>query len=193
MKHSLLIDRLRKGFQRNHTPKLRQASKEDYDFITEIVFGALDMPYGNKGQMNRACLQDDTLYSWANTTLLCVGKEIIGGIIAYPGKKYPKMKKATWNNCWDIDIDEQENECDADEFYIDSLYLLPEYRRQNYGVILMRNAEEKAVICGMRKISLLVDKDKDGLVEYYKREGFVISGNKTFLSKDNYYKMTKRL
>lgn len=182
---------LEKLFKRSN-PKTKPATKDDYRFIAEIVYGVLGFSPERKVQMQRACLQDDTLYSWKNTTLLYLGKEVVGGMIAYPGKKYPQMKEKTWDCCWDFDVKSQEDECEADEYYVDSFFLLPEYRGHGYGKALLDAAEAEARKERLKKISLLVDKDNGGLLHYYMAKGYVITDNRSFLGKP-FFKMTKKI
>ena len=172
-------------------PWTRPAARDEYGTVSGIVYGALGIDPGRTTQMDRACLQDGTLYSWRNAVLLCLGGEVIGGMVAYAGEGYPEMKARTWDCCWDFEAGSQEDECGPDEYYIDSLMLFPEHRGHGYGRILLEEAERAAAEAGIRRVSLLVDRGKEGLVRYYLAAGYAVAGERTFLGRPDYLKMTK--
>lgn len=148
------------------------------------------------------CTRPDTLYSYTRTRVACVDGKAVGSLTAYSGDDYLPLRDLTWgllnsvfaSNC-DGPSDEgtandegtesgmpsAEPECCPGEFYLDSLAILPEYRRMTFeyagstdriGHLLMLDGIEEGRRKGFSRISLIVDKLKPRLNVYYSALGF---------------------
>ncbi len=148
------------------------------------------------------CSRPDTLYSFARTRIACVDGKAAGSLTAYPGDDYLKLRKLTWGlldaafaKCAVSASPEQAGslssapECRPGEFYLDSLAVLPEYRRMSFeyagsadriGHLLMLDGIEVARREGFPRISLIVDKTKPRLNAYYSAIGFRPDGEVLF-------------
>ena len=78
-------------------------------------------------------------------------------------------------------------EANADEFYIGTLAVLPEYRSQRVGVKLLEYMRQLAKAQGYSKCSLLVDADNEGGILFYEKNGFVKALHE--IKPREYYKM----
>ena len=74
-----------------------------------------------------------------------------------------------------IDLNRNAMETGPGEFYLDSMAILSDYRGVGIGKMLMRDRMKFALENGFQKVTLLVDKDKPRLQEYYQSEGFSFS------------------
>lgn len=177
------------------TIEIRDARPEDAGIVAWVVLTALDMDESQKERLTETCAEADTLYSWENTRLAFVDGKPAGGLIAYPGEKYARLRAKTWPRCWDISpetLAATAIETQAGEFYLDSMALLPEYRGLGLGKMLMEDAVQKAAELGFEYASLIVDKSKPGLVEHYSKIGFVKDGSMEFFGHD-YFRMKFRV
>lgn len=171
--------------------EIRNARPEDAPMVAWIVFAALDIYNSMSDKMLQSCSEADTLYSWDNTRLITVDGKVAGGLIAYQGKDYSRLREKTWPLCWDEEksvFDAIEPECAPGEYYLDSMALLPEYRGLDFGKALVLDAVELGRKKGCSSATLLADKDKQGLIDYYKSIGFEISGSMIYFGHD-YWKM----
>ena len=74
-----------------------------------------------------------------------------------------------------MDLNHNAMETGPDEFYLDSMAILSDYRGAGIGKILMRDRIDFALSNGFQKVALLADKDKPRLQRYYECEGFAFS------------------
>lgn len=134
------------------------------------------------------CLREDTLYSWKRTRVACVGGEPVGTLTAYPSDDYLTLRKQTWGQLG-AESSEAEPECCPGEFYLDSLAILPEFRRKVFewdgtsdriGHLLLLDGIEIARRKGLHRVSLIVDESKPRLRSYYSAIGFRSDGKVLF-------------
>lgn len=125
--------------------------------------------------------------SYENITVYEQNSKIIGAICCYEGY---------WSDFYDSAINETlkqkglqllEKECNDDEFYIDSVAILEEYRGRGIFKILMSHAFEIATKLNFKKISLITQTP-----HFYTNLGFVISKEQNFYG-EIYKKMIKIL
>jgi len=69
---------------------------------------------------------------------------------------------------------------EKDTFYIEKVSVLPEYRNQGYGVLLMNFATTKIKGLGGRTISIALIDSHSKLKKWYAAQGFVQTGTKDF-------------
>lgn len=150
------------------------------------------------------CVRPDTLYSYTRTRVACVGGKAVGTLTAYSGDDYQPLRGFTWGllntvfaTAEGISSDEDvasempdtEPECRPGEFYLDSMAILPEFRRMTFeyagstdriGHLLMFDGIEQGRQKGFPRISLIVDKSKPRLFAYYSALGFRPDGEILF-------------
>lgn len=77
------------------------------------------------------------------------------------------------------EIDALPGETDPDEFYLDTLMVLPDYRRRGVGRALINDALIKARSAG-KPLGLLCDIGNDRARRLYDSSGFACVGQKPF-------------
>ena len=127
-------------------------------------------------------------YSYKNT-LIAVDKEgkRIGAIIGYDGAGHREMRKdfiAKANELlgWNVTIEEADNwepETNSDEIYLDSLYVIPEYRKRGIASLLIRAAIARYRDFG-KPFGLLVEPHNSKAHKLYKELGFKDDGVNNF-------------
>ncbi len=154
------------------------------------------------------CAREDTLYSYARTRIACVDGRSAGALISYPGEDNAALRTFTWSLLEDdsspaasseasnpvppsqesresdtsddmfADVDA---ECEAGEYYLDSLAVHPDFRgslfdyedtRDKLGHILLLDGIRRGQALGYTRISLIVDVDRPRLHHYYSQLGF---------------------
>lgn len=146
------------------------------------------------------CARPDTLYSYTRTRVACVGGKAVGTLTAYSGDDYQPLRDLTWGLLNSVFAESgsddssvasgfAEPECRPGEFYLDSMAILPEYRRMTFeyagstdriGHLLMLDGIEQGRWKGFPRISLIVDKAKPRLFAYYSALGFRPDGEILF-------------
>lgn len=131
---------------------------------------------------------ETTQYSYKNT-LIAVDKEDkrIGAIIGYDGAGLREMRKdfiAKANELlgWNVTVEEAENwepETNSKEIYLDSLYVLPEYRNQGIASSLIKAAMERYKDIS-KPFGLLVEPHNTKAHKLYKELGFKEDGVNNF-------------
>ena len=91
---------------------------------------------------------DDTLYSWRHTLIAQDTQGTpIGGLIAYPGDNYIAMRNLTFEMVSELitfDVSAMDAETQPGEYYLDSLAVLPQYRKQGIGSLLLQAGIKEA-------------------------------------------------
>lgn len=156
--------------------KIRLATKGDVDFIVTAVMQSIDHNNSNYSKLFK-CLQDlcileDTLYSYCHTLIAEFSGNIAGCIIAYPGKIYKESRDITFNlilQKTEISLFQNTIKTYTGEFYIDLLYVDPEYRGLRVGERLIKKAIEYKK---QNIATLIVDNLSLNLQKYYSECGF---------------------
>ena len=153
------------------------------------------------------CARPDTLYSYTRTRVASVDGKAVGSLTAYSGDDYLPLRDLTWGllnsvfassdasgeEASDEDaasgMPSAEPECRPGEFYLDSMAIIPEYRRMTFeyagstdriGHLLMLDGIDEGRRKGFPRISLIVDKIKPRLKSYYSALGFRPDGEILF-------------
>ena len=130
---------------------------------------------------------EDTLYSYRNAYILTCNGVPAGCIIGYNGAFYAEMAETTFSMAADLlGVDEFNpgTETQSGEYYLDSLYVSPEFRGHKFGSMLIRNQLEIAQGLGFEKVTLIVDQDKTNLQTLYASLGFELDGYVKFFGSD---------
>ena len=170
------------------TVQLRDATLDDAPFIARVVLAGIDMldidaalPDEQRAifeHLIEICRMDDTLYSYCNTRIAETDGIPVGALVAYDGARYAGMREKTFGlvkQTSGMDLSRNAMETGPGEFYLDSMAILSDYRGVSIGKMLMRDRMKFALENGFQKVTLLVDKDKPRLQEYYQSEGFSFS------------------
>lgn len=165
--------------------QLRDATLEDASFIARVVLAGIDMldidavlPDGQRvifEHLIGICRMNDTLYSYLNTRIAEIDDRPVGALVAYDGARYARMREKTFGlvkQTSGMDLSRNAMETGPGEFYLDSMAILPDYRGLGIGKLLMQDRMSFALNSGFQKVTLLVDKDKPRLQEYYESIGF---------------------
>ena len=146
------------------------------------------------GALTAICRRTDTLYSWRNARIACACGKRAGAMVSYPGDIYLAARSITFPllpGLTQAQIDATDIETLPGEWYLDSLAVLPEFRRAGIGKMLVMDAIERGRNAGYAQFTLLAEKSSTHLVEYYTRLGFTIESSKLYLG-NAYWRMVRR-
>lgn len=171
---------------------VREGRIEDAEFLATVVTEAIgrELCIGLAGSEDRLPLvtelftrlaaDPDSQYSYRNS-LVATDKDGIhaGGIIAYDGARLHLLRKAFAREAnrvlgWNVTEEEAENwddEADADEIYIDSLYVVPEFRKQGVASALLKGIEDRFAMTS-KPLGLLVEPENNRALQTYIHWGF---------------------
>lgn len=126
---------------------------------------------------------EDTQYSYRNS-LVAVDDtgEPLGAIVGYDGALLHPMREhffAAARKILDLDMGDVDDECDGEEFYLDTLAVLPEHRGKGIATSLLNAMVEKAHATG-KPAGLLVEKNNHRARRLYESIGFVKVGDRPF-------------
>lgn len=105
---------------------------------------------------------ENSQYSYRNTLVAMDGDKIIGISVSYDGARLHELRRAFIEAAKKYigkDHSGMDDETQAGELYLDSLAVLPEYRRQGIARKLLKGTKERANRLGLPCVGLLVDKD----------------------------------
>lgn len=106
--------------------------------------------------------RENSQYSYRNTLVAMDGDKVIGISVSYDGARLHELRRAFIEAAKKYigkDHSGMDDETQAGELYLDSLAVLPEYRRQGIARKLLKGTKERANRLGLPCIGLLVDKD----------------------------------
>lgn len=180
--------------------KIREGIKEDAPFIGKTITEAMghELCVGlAEGEENLPqvlqlftdlAVRPDAQYSYKNT-LIATDKngKRIGAIISYDGAGLREMRKAFIEKAnellgWNVTVAEADNwepETNSKEIYLDSLYVIPEYRNKGIATSLIKAAIEKHKNIG-KPYGLLVEPNNEKAFKLYQQLGFIEDGTNSF-------------
>lgn len=191
---------------------IRDAREDDAEFLAQVILAAAhlsdmgadtannaDTANSNgtatsAGALTAICRRTDTLYSWRNARIACACGKRAGAMVSYPGDSYSAARSITFPllpGLTQAQIDATDIETLPGEWYLDSLAVLPEFRRAGLGKMLVMDAIERGRNAGYAQFTLLAEKSSTHLVEYYTRLGFTIESEKLYLG-NAYWRMVCR-
>lgn len=159
---------------------IRDATPQDINFVAECVLAALSM-YNFKDDIpeleiaRKVCARQDTIYSYKNARIGVIDGTPIGCMVSYPGTIYESARKITFGIIEGesgTQMPQTETEAYPDEYYLDSLAILPAFRGERIGRILMQDAIDIGKRLGFKKMSLIVESAYGRLADYYATLGF---------------------
>ena len=119
--------------------------------------------------------REDSQYSYRNTLVAMADNKVVGIAVSYNGGKLHELRQPfIWAAKEYIGKDHSgmDDETQAGELYLDSLAVLPDYRRQGIAQCLLHATKEKADKMGLPCVGLLVDKGNPAGETLYASVGF---------------------
>ena len=119
--------------------------------------------------------REDSQYSYRNTLVAMDENQVVGVSVSYDGGKLHQLRQAFIETAKEYvgkDHSGMDDETQAGELYLDSLAVLPEYRRRGIASRLIRATKERADRMGLPCVGLLVDKGNPSGEALYSSVGF---------------------
>lgn len=119
--------------------------------------------------------REDSQYSHRNTLVAMDGDRVVGASVSYDGGRLHELRQAFIRAAKEYlgkDHSGMEDETQAGELYLDSLAVLPEYRRQGIARTLILATKERADQLALPYLGLLVDIDNPEGEALYSSVGF---------------------
>ena len=119
--------------------------------------------------------REDSQYSYRNTLVAVDADKVVGISVSYDGSLLHQLRHAFIEAAKDHigkDRSGMDDETQAGELYLDSLAVLPEYRRQGIARKLLLATKERANRLGLPCVGLLVDKNNPTGEALYASVGF---------------------
>ena len=119
--------------------------------------------------------REDSQYSYRNTLVAMDADRVVGISVSYDGGLLHELRRAFIEAAKEHigkDHTGMDDETQAGELYLDSLAVLPEYRRQGIARKLLLATKERASRMGLPCVGLLVDKDNPVGEALYASVGF---------------------
>ena len=119
--------------------------------------------------------REDSQYSYRNTLVALADHEVVGIAVSYDGGRLHELRQAfiqAAKLCIGKDHSGMDDETQAGELYLDSLAVLPEYRRQGIAQRLLHATKDKANKMSLPCVGLLVDKGNPAGEALYASVGF---------------------
>lgn len=172
----------------------RNATVDDALFIAKGFHMAMLYDDASEEQISNfarnICVREDVLYSWRNTIIAEVDGKPAGMLTAYDGRYYHDMRIRTMTlvkQYLGVEFPGMEDEAVAGEYYLDSLAVMPEYRRNGIGRQLLKQGIENGQALSLN-VTLAVDPINDRAKKLYNSLGFTPSGT-LFIFGHDYEKM----
>jgi len=129
----------------------------------------------------------DTQYSYMNSfSAVDDSGEVMGILVCYDGARLIGLRRVFFSEAarqiglkTEGDVDDLPVETSPDEFYLDSLAVMPEYRGRGVATALIEAAGVRARECG-KPLGLLVDKTNSRARRLYDSLGFKQVGERFF-------------
>ena len=173
---------------------IRKATEDDARFIAENVLRALHIHEAEEEHIEHLadiCRREDTLYSWRNATIALYDGVPAGLMVVYDGARYRRMRDVTFpmiRRYVGDNYQSMDDEACAGEFYLDSLAVLPEYRRKGLASALIQEMFNLRDQAGIPMATIAVDPENDTAYRLYTRNGFRRDGQVTVFN-TTYWRM----
>lgn len=113
--------------------------------------------------------------SYQNCLVIEVSGQIVGVLVAYHGSQTNTLDQPYIDHI--LHTTKQQvtitKEAQDDEYYLDTIGILPNYRGKGYGTVLIGAFEKQAAQLGYSKLALLVSQKNEGAYKLYQRLGYV--------------------
>lgn len=166
-----------------HDLTFRPATIHDATFVATIMMEAVGLPVMERAESPRPdivelCRRSDTLYSYRNAIIAQVGGTLVGGLISYDGHGYHETKRHTFSlvtTPLDFDPTTMDDETRQGEYYLDSAAVLPSYRGQGLGRLIIEQGVAMARERNLQAV-LACDPHNAGALALYTNIGFKQEG-----------------
>ena len=167
--------------------EIREASKSQAAEIASLIMTAMTDDcclyfcgegYGLEDfrkMMTMLVEREDSQYSYQNTLVAMDAEQVVGISVSYDGGCLHELRRAFIEVAKEQigkDHSGMDDETQAGELYLDSLAVLPEYRRQGIARKLLLATKERANLLDLPRVGLLVDKDNPVGEALYTSVGF---------------------
>lgn len=161
-----------------------QGRKEQAEEIAKLIMEAMDYDCCQnfagpehtledfKKMMTALVEMDDSQYSYRNTLVAMSGKDIAGCLVGYDGKDLLPLRQRFIEKAKEYlghDFSSMDEETKAGEYYLDSLCVKKEYRKQGIATKLINEAIHQH---GRQPVGLLVDHTHPWAERLYRNIGF---------------------
>jgi DNA-3-methyladenine glycosylase I len=119
--------------------------------------------------------REDSQYSYKNVLVAMDSDKLVGIAVSYDGGRLHELRQAFIKAAKEYigkDHSGMDDETQAGELYLDSLAVVPEYRRQGIARQLLKTTKKKADVMGLPCVGLLVDKGNPAGEALYASVGF---------------------
>ncbi|MDE7396413.1 MAG: GNAT family N-acetyltransferase [Muribaculum sp.] len=151
--------------------------------VGEEIISTLGAPKAVEQMFADLAARSDTQYSWRNTIVAVAEDGAVAGVaVAYDGALLDTLRRpffAEMTSRFNKDMSDVSDETDASEMYLDTLAVMPDYRRRGIARQLIDATASRAAAIG-KPLGLLVDKDNDKARQLYTSAGFVYVGERPF-------------
>ena len=157
---------------------IRKATIEDASFVARCVLEAIGFQNITDEILVRQTAfsqREDVLYSWRHALIAMYNGETVGCIIAYEGRRYRWFRSITFpiiKEMCGADFSGQRDETEPGEYYLDSLYVVPKYRKCGIGTKLMLSGIANARTLRIPRVGLLVSTENPNAHKLYSSLGF---------------------
>lgn len=167
--------------------EIREASKSQAAEIASLIMTAMTDDcclyfcgegYGLEDfhkMMTMLVERENSQYSYRNTLVAMDADKVVAISVSYDGGRLHELRRAFIEAAKEQigkDHSGMDDETQAGELYIDSLAVLPDYRRQGIARKLLLATKERANCLGLPRVGLLVDKDNPVGEALYTSVGF---------------------
>ena len=185
--------------------KIRHATKDDAEFIVHTIARSMNLNYEpsqheffkklHDSLIECVCMER-SLYSYTNTLIAELYGRVVGAIISYPGHVYHGFRVHTFSKIYEdtgLDLTANPMETTVEEYYIDCIMVLPEYRNQGIGRKLIQARIKTARNYGLKKVTLLAKESDNELHKFYFGLNFMHEPNTLHIFGDDYYRFVRFL
>lgn len=166
---------------------IRQASREQAPDIARMIMIAMTdeccLSFCGNGyglddfykMMTLLVEREDSQYSYRNTFVALDADKVVGISVSYDGSRLHELRRPFLELALELigkDHSGINDETQPGELYLDSLAVLPEYRRQGIARRLIRVTKERADQLGLPCVGLLVDTGNPAGEALYTSIGF---------------------
>lgn len=165
---------------------IRDAVPSDVPFLAECIMAGFHISDFDKllsddlsdilESITECETREDTLYSSSKTRVAEIDGKQAGALLSYPGEYYMELRDKTFRQYWPgffTEYPDSDPETDPGKYYLDSLAVHPDYRKQGIGRALLEDGIEKGLRLGFKKVTLVADAGYPHLIKLYESIGFV--------------------
>lgn len=183
---------------------IKKATKENILNFSSLILNAIDdvaitlTGEDEKGKilqtLDKYIAMDVNRLSYSNSWTYEKQSQVVGLIVAYDSNRVEELDRPILENLAskNIFLDTFDKECFNDEFYIDTVSVLEEFQGRGIAKEFFYFIETHAKELKYKKLSLLVDVNKDKALGLYEKIGFI--KNKILrVSNQDFYHMIKMI